>query len=100
MSKALLIPTGPRILRWFGYLELPVKIIQHRASTNNQSKKLHEFNQIKRSNRKTSLGHSSIYKFIAEGTFPKQVSLGAKSVAWLESEVDDWIMDRVGERDS
>ena len=43
---------------------------------------------------KTSLGHSSIYKFIAEGTFPKQVSLGAKSVAWVESEVDDWIMER------
>lgn len=47
---------------------------------------------------KTSLGHSSIYKFIAEGSFPKQVSLGAKSVAWLESEIDDWIMDRVEER--
>ena len=47
---------------------------------------------------KTSLGHSSIYKFIAEGTFPKQVSQGAKSVAWLESEVDDWIMERVEER--
>ncbi|MEH6556048.1 MULTISPECIES: AlpA family transcriptional regulator [Pseudoalteromonas] len=49
---------------------------------------------------KTSLGHSSIYKFISEGTFPKQVSLGAKSVAWLESEVDDWIMERLGERDN
>jgi len=47
---------------------------------------------------KTSLGHSIIYKFIAEGTFPKQVSLGAKSVAWVESEVDDWIMERIGER--
>jgi prophage regulatory protein len=47
---------------------------------------------------KTSLGHSSIYKFISEGTFPKQVSLGAKSVAWLESEIDDWIMEKVSER--
>tara|TARA_B100001059_G_scaffold139142_1_gene139267 strand:+ start:486 stop:662 length:177 start_codon:yes stop_codon:yes gene_type:complete len=47
---------------------------------------------------KTSLGHSSIYKYISEGTFPKQVSLGAKSVAWVESEVDDWIMERIGER--
>lgn len=47
---------------------------------------------------KTSLGHSSIYKFISEGTFPKQVSLGAKSVAWVGSEVDDWIMERIGER--
>ena len=35
---------------------------------------------------------------MSEGTFPKQVSLGAKSVAWVESEVDDWIMDRVEER--
>tara|TARA_B110000211_G_scaffold222196_1_gene270602 strand:- start:588 stop:701 length:114 start_codon:yes stop_codon:yes gene_type:complete len=37
---------------------------------------------------------------MTKGTFPKQVPLGAKSVAWLESEVDDWIMERLGERDS
>ena len=48
---------------------------------------------------KTSLGHSSIYKFISEGTFPKQVSLGAKSVAWVESEVDDWIMKKIRKRE-
>jgi len=47
---------------------------------------------------KTSLGRSTIYEFMTKGTFPKQVSLGAKSVAWLESEVDDWIMERIGER--
>ena len=47
---------------------------------------------------KTSLGRSTIYEFMTKGTFPKQVSLGVKSVAWLESEVDDWIMDRIGER--
>lgn len=35
---------------------------------------------------------------MTKGTFPKQVSLGAKSVAWLESEVDDWIMERIAER--
>ncbi|MBB1292376.1 MAG: prophage regulatory protein [Pseudoalteromonas rhizosphaerae] len=53
------------------------------------------FIKLKTVMQKTSLGHSSIYKFIAEGTFPKQVSLGAKSVAWLESEVDDWIEEKV-----
>ena len=47
---------------------------------------------------KTSLGRSTIYEFMTDGRFPKQVSLGAKSVAWVESEVDDWIMERVGER--
>lgn len=30
---------------------------------------------------KTSLGRSTIYEFMIKGTFPKQVSLGAKSVA-------------------
>jgi len=49
---------------------------------------------------KTSLGRSTIYEFMTKGTFPKQVSLGAKSVAWLESEVDDWIMERLGNRDN
>jgi prophage regulatory protein len=39
---------------------------------------------------KTSLGRSIIYEFMTKGTFPKQVSLGAKSVAWLGSDVDDW----------
>ncbi|WP_324738097.1 AlpA family transcriptional regulator [Pseudoalteromonas sp. CuT4-3] len=48
---------------------------------------------------KTSLGRSTIYEFMTDGRFPKQVSLGAKSVAWLESEVDDWIMERIGERE-
>jgi prophage regulatory protein len=48
---------------------------------------------------KTSLGRSTIYEFMTKGTFPKQVPLGAKSVAWLESEVDDWIMERIGERE-
>ena len=54
--------------------------------------------KLKEVMQKTSLGHSSIYKFIADGTFPKQVSLGAKSVAWVESEVDDWIMEMIRRR--
>jgi prophage regulatory protein len=56
--------------------------------------------KLKEAIEKTSLGRSTIYEFMTKGTFPKQVSLGAKSVAWLESEVDDWIMERLGERDS
>ncbi|WP_338411025.1 MULTISPECIES: AlpA family transcriptional regulator [Pseudoalteromonas] len=49
---------------------------------------------------KTSLGRSTIYEFMTKGTFPKQISLGAKSVAWLESEIDDWIMERISEREA
>ncbi len=38
----------------------------------------------------TALSTSEIYRRIAAGTFPKQVTLGPKSVAWVESEVLAW----------
>ncbi len=38
----------------------------------------------------TALSTTEIYRRIAAGTFPKQVSLGPKSVAWIESEVLAW----------
>ena len=47
----------------------------------------------------TGLGRSTIYKYIAEGHFPKSVSLGGRAVGWIESEVQDWIMARIKERD-
>jgi prophage regulatory protein len=47
----------------------------------------------------TGLGRSTIYKYITEATFPKPVSLGKKSVAWVESEVQEWIMEKIEERD-
>lgn len=34
-----------------------------------------------------------------QGTFPKPVSLGAKSVAWVEAEIEAWIIGRVDLRD-
>jgi prophage regulatory protein len=33
------------------------------------------------------------------GKFPKRVKVGENRVAWLESEVEDWIAARVAERD-
>ena len=47
----------------------------------------------------TGLSRSTIYRYIAEGAFPKQVSLGARNAVWLESEVHDWMMERIEERD-
>ncbi len=47
----------------------------------------------------TGLGRSTIYKYIAEGTFPKPVSLGDRCVGWVESEVHDWILAKIQERD-
>ncbi|SDI07563.1 MULTISPECIES: AlpA family transcriptional regulator [Pseudomonas] len=47
----------------------------------------------------TGLARSTIYKYIGEGTFPKPVSLGDRSVGWVDTEVHDWILARVEERD-
>ncbi len=38
----------------------------------------------------TSLSTSEIYRRIAAGTFPAQVVLGPKAVAWIEAEVLAW----------
>jgi prophage regulatory protein len=48
--------------------------------------------------RKTGLSRSTIYAEIANGTFPKQISLSARAVGWLASEIDAWLHDRVRAR--
>lgn len=47
----------------------------------------------------TGLRRSTIYKYMAEGTFPKAVALGGCRVAWVEQEVQDWIAERIEVRD-
>ncbi|MBV7515874.1 AlpA family transcriptional regulator [Pseudomonas sp. PDM25] len=47
----------------------------------------------------TGLARSTIYKYIADSTFPKPVSLGERCVGWVEGEVHDWILARIEERD-
>lgn len=44
---------------------------------------------------RTGLSRSTIYQRIADGTFPKAVNLGGRAVGWLESEIEDWLAQRV-----
>jgi prophage regulatory protein len=41
------------------------------------------------------LSRSTIYLWIAEGTFPRPVSLGARAVGWLQSDVEEWLRQRI-----
>lgn len=39
----------------------------------------------------TGLSRSTIYLRIAEGTFPKPISLGRRAVGWIDSEIQEWL---------
>ncbi|MBD2806621.1 AlpA family transcriptional regulator [Xenorhabdus sp. ZM] len=47
--------------------------------------------------RRTGYSKAWIYKLISNGEFPKQVKLGSRSVAFIESEIDNWIAQRIAE---
>ncbi len=40
---------------------------------------------------RVGLGRSTIYRWMAEGKFPKPVQLGGYAVAWSEEDVQAWI---------
>jgi prophage regulatory protein len=44
---------------------------------------------------RTGLSRSTIYLRVKEGSFPKPVSLGARAVGWIESEIDDWLEQQI-----
>ncbi len=46
----------------------------------------------------TGLSRSSIYLRVAEGKFPRPLSLGGRAIGWLESEVTAWLKARADER--
>ncbi|QLG87069.1 AlpA family transcriptional regulator [Chitinibacter bivalviorum] len=45
--------------------------------------------------RRTALSKTSIYDLMKAGEFCQSVPLGGKAVAWLESEVEQWIQGRI-----
>ncbi|ETS32588.1 transcriptional regulator [Photorhabdus temperata] len=48
--------------------------------------------------KKVGLKKSWIYHLMQQDEFPKSVSLGARSVAWVEKEIDEWIINKINNR--
>lgn len=67
------------------------------AHTDN-SPQLRRFIKLTKVKDYTSLSTSEIYRRIAAGTFPAQVTLGPKSVAWIEAEVLAWCDSLIAQR--
>lgn len=49
------------------------------------------FLKLKEVMQKTALSRSAIYRKMNEDQFPQSISLGDRAVAWVESEVDEWM---------
>ena len=49
--------------------------------------------------KKTGMSRATTYRLIKEGSFPAPINLGANSVGWVESEVDEWIGKKISARD-
>lgn len=47
---------------------------------------------------KTGLKRSQVYAYMKTGDFPKSIKIGLSSVAWLESEIDEWINSKINNR--
>ena len=43
---------------------------------------------------RTSISKSKIYDLIAQGLFPRQVRVGPRTVRWIASEVEHYILTR------
>ncbi|MDZ7322069.1 helix-turn-helix transcriptional regulator [Kosakonia sacchari] len=45
--------------------------------------------------RRTGYSKAWIYRLMGNGTFPSSIKIGSRSIAFVESEVDDWINQRI-----
>jgi prophage regulatory protein len=47
---------------------------------------------------RTGLSRSTLYAYIHAGRFPAPVTISDRCVAWVESEIDAWISERIASR--
>ena len=51
----------------------------------------HRLLRMKQVEEKTGVKRSQIYLYMKAGDFPASMKIGPSSVAWLESEINEWI---------
>lgn len=58
-----------------------------------------KFLRIKEVQRFSGLSRSQIYSLVGKGEFPKQIKVSEKASAWLLSELEKWMSERVASRE-
>ena len=54
--------------------------------------------RIKEVRHLTGLSTASVYRKVKANEFPQSISLGARTVGWVESEVLEWVESRIAGR--
>ncbi|EIC82973.1 AlpA family transcriptional regulator [Serratia sp. M24T3] len=47
--------------------------------------------------RRTGYSKAWIYRLISQSRFPASIKIGSRAIAFIESEIDDWINQRIAE---
>ncbi|EAS1998204.1 AlpA family transcriptional regulator [Salmonella enterica subsp. enterica] len=47
--------------------------------------------------RRTGYSKAWLYRLMNQGKFPSSIKIGSRSIAFVESEIDDWINQRIEE---
>ena len=71
--------------------------LRQRDAINETQTSAHTFLRRRQVESRTGLARSTLYRKVAEGTFPKPMRLGPRSVGWLADEIETWIAARATE---
>ncbi|EMM6764535.1 AlpA family transcriptional regulator [Pluralibacter gergoviae] len=58
------------------------------------SQSLIRFDEVQK---RTGYSKAWIYRLLKENRFPQSVKIGSRAIAFIESEVDEWINQRIAE---
>ena len=54
--------------------------------------------RLKKVEDKTGLKKSMVYDLISKDQFPKHIKIGDRAVAWVASEIDQWVKSKIESR--
>lgn len=58
------------------------------------SQSLIRFTEVQR---RTGYSKAWIYRLMSNGKFPESVKIGTRAIAFVESEIDEWVNQRIAE---
>ncbi|WPO94639.1 AlpA family transcriptional regulator [Buttiauxella sp. HR94] len=60
----------------------------------------HSLIRLSEVQKRTGYSKAWIYRLLKDNRFPQSVKIGSRAIAFVESEVDEWICERIAERNA